>query len=135
MKSFRLALRDTAKHEYIDNVVSFVGEDDSGSFGILANHTRFITQLAFGLARFKVAGSNWQYLAMPGAMLYFVNNELSLITRRYLKSDNYDDISQALIAILSAEEQGLQEMKLSLHRIEEYMVRYMLEHEIRTTPS
>ena len=53
-KTFQIILRDTAGHESIEGVVSFVGEDASGSFGIRAGHDRMITSLVFGLARFRL---------------------------------------------------------------------------------
>ena len=131
MNTFRLILRDSVQTERIDNVCSFTGEDSSGSFGILANHTRLMTRLVFGLARFRLLNGTWQYLAMPGAMLYFTDNELILNTRRYLRSDNYQDISRRLSEILTTEEQNLQDMKRNLHRIEENILRYMMEVETR----
>ena len=129
MQTFQLILRDPVHCENIDNVCSFIGEDATGGFGILANHARLMTRLVFGLARFKVSDGAWQYLAMPGAMLYFADNELTLNTRRWLKGDNYEDISRNLSEILMEEEHNLQEMKRNLHRIEENVLRYMMEIE------
>ena len=134
MNTFSLVLRDTIHFDRIENVCSFTGEDTSGSFGILANHARLMTRLVFGLARFKLLNGTWQYLAMPGAMLYFADNELTLNTRRYLRGDNYDDISRNLSEILTREEHNLVEMKRNLHRIEENMLRYMMEVETRGLP-
>lgn len=131
MKTFRLVLRDPIRYEAIDNVSSFIGEDASGSFGILANHARLMTRLVFGLARFKVINGSWQYLAMPGGMLYFTGNELTLNCRRWIRGDNYEDISNNLSQILDTEEQNLLEMKRNLHRIEENILRYMMEVEKR----
>ena len=131
MNTFRLVLRDPVRYESIDNVCSFIGEDESGSFGILANHGRLMTRLVFGLARYKVLNENWQFLAMPGAMLYFSDNKLSLNTRRWLKGDNFEDISGNLSEILMEEELSLKEMKRNLHRIEENILRYMMEVESR----
>lgn len=131
MKGFQIILRDTTGHECIDGVVSFVGEDLSGSFGILAGHGRMITSLVFGLARFRTAQGPWQYLAMPGAMLYFTGESLHIDTRRYLMGGDYENISQALLDILAAEEQELLEMKTSLRRIEESIMRRLLEMEGR----
>lgn len=131
MQTFRLVLRDPVQYESIDNVCSFIGEDGSGSFGVLANHARMMTRLIFGLARFKLSKGNWQYLAMPGAMLYFSDNQLTLDTRRWLRGDNFEDISRHLSEILVEEEHNLMEMKRNLHRIEENILRYMMEVEIR----
>ena len=130
MKSFQILLRDTARNDCIDEVVSFVGEDGSGSFGILAGHDRFITNLVFGLARFRTIDGHWEYLAMPGAMLYFTGNILHIDARRYLRSDNYENISQDLVDILAVEEQDLLEMKSNLRRIEENIMRRLLEMEM-----
>lgn len=123
MNSFTLALHDATHAERISGVTSFVGEDASGSFGILAGHARMMTSLVIGLARFKIGNEAWQYLALPGALLYFRANVLTLSTRRYLKDDDYLRISQALQEQLLAEEQALRNMKHSLHQMEEQVLK------------
>jgi len=127
MKTFRLTLSDAIHRETFEEVISFVGEDASGSFGLLAGHARLMTALLFGLARFRRADGHWRYLAFPGALLYFVNDELSISTRRYLLDDDYGRISAALQEQLLAEEEGLRTMKESLHRMEEELLRRMWE--------
>jgi F-type H+-transporting ATPase subunit epsilon len=127
MKTFRLTLCDATRRETFEGLVSFVGEDASGSFGILAGHARLMTALLFGLARFRRTDDHWHYLAFPGALLYFVNDELSISTRRYLLDDDYERISAALQEQLLAEEEGLRATKESLHRMEEELLRRMWE--------
>ena len=131
MNSFRLQLRDTRRHETIDGVCAFIGEDASGSFGVLARHARFMTVLVFGLARFKANDESWQYLALPGGLLYFTDNEMRINTRRYFRHADYATVSRDLLGILSREEQELLDIKRSLRRLEEHMLRYMLEYESR----
>lgn len=123
MKTFTLILHDATHHEEIQQVTSFVGEDDSGSFGILHGHARMMTSLIIGLARFQIADATWKYLALPGAILYFHNNVLTLSTRHYLLDDNYMRISQALQEQLLVEEENLHNMKQSLHRMEEQLLK------------
>lgn len=123
MKGFTLALQDAAHTERIYNVTSFVGEDASGSFGILSGHARIMTSLVFGLARFRINKNPWRYLALPGAVLYFRNNELSLSTRHYLIDDDYERISSALQKQFVAEETELHAMKKSLHQMEEQLLK------------
>jgi F-type H+-transporting ATPase subunit epsilon len=127
MKTFTLILQDATHTERIGQVASFVGEDATGSFGILADHARMMTALVFGLARFRTGKNAWKYLALPGAMLYFYNNELSLSTRRYLVDDDYERISTALHEQLLAEEQELDELKKSLHHMEEEVLKRLWE--------
>ncbi|MCG6969371.1 MAG: F0F1 ATP synthase subunit epsilon [Gammaproteobacteria bacterium] len=127
MQTFILHLQDATQYERVENVASFVAEDDSGSFGLLAGHEKMMTSLVFGLARYRVQEQAWQYLALPGALVYFLNNELYLSTRRFLRDDNYDRISTALRQQLQTEEQALQSIRTSLHQMEEAMLKRLWE--------
>lgn len=123
MKPFTLRLQDASRAMEITGVTSFVGEDASGSFGILAGHARLITSLIIGLARFRIGESAWHYLALPGAVLYFHDNVLTLSTRHFMLDADYMRISQALQQQLLAEEEKLHTMTTSLHRMEEAMLK------------
>jgi F-type H+-transporting ATPase subunit epsilon len=127
MNTFTLRLRDATRSEDIAGISSFVGEDASGSFGVLAGHARMMTSLVTGLARFRTGESAWRYLAVPGALLYFHDGILTLCTRRYLLDDDYMRIITALQEQLLAEEEKLHTMKQSLHRMEEEVLRHMWE--------
>ena len=81
----------------------------------------------FGLARFRRGSGPWQYLALPGALLYFVDNELRITTRRYLLDPDYGRISRLLEEEMTAEEQDLRNMKESLRLMEEELLRRLWE--------
>jgi F-type H+-transporting ATPase subunit epsilon len=123
MNTFALLLQDSAHSERISGVHAFAGEDASGSFGVLANHSRIMTALVIGLARFRTDESGWQYLAMPGAILYFNDNLLTLSTRHYLRDDDYTRISTALQEQLLAEEEQLHATRESLRRMEKSLLK------------
>ncbi len=125
MNTFVLHLQSGTQYERIDDAVSFVAADDSGSFGILAGHARTMTCLATGLARFRSANGSWRFLALPGAVLYFVDNELYVNTRRYLHDPDYKRISAALREVLLAEEEKLRAIRESLNRLEDEMLKRM----------
>lgn len=127
MKHFSLLLRDTQHWQHLEGVRLFVGEDESGCFGLLAGHAPLMTHLVFGLARFQCAPGRWQYLAMPGAILYFKDNQLRLTSRRYFLSEDYEQMSQVLHDTLAEEEQMLAEMTQSLQRLEEGVLRRIWE--------
>ncbi|HEY0720325.1 MAG TPA: F0F1 ATP synthase subunit epsilon [Gammaproteobacteria bacterium] len=127
MSGFTLQLFDSRQGLRIDGVSSFVGEDGSGSFAILPRHTRFMTALTFGLARFRKGDESWQYLALPGALLYFADNVLTLFCRHFLIDSDYEQISQRLAEELLVEEEQLHEVKESLRRMEEAMLKRMWE--------
>jgi len=123
MTGFTLLLQSAGRHESIEGVTSFVGEDDSGSFGILPGHARMITVLTYGLARFRVAPQPWVYIALPGGVLYFVRNELRISTRRYYKDSDYRRISGVLLDRLLGEEKEIKTTRNSLYRLEQEMFR------------
>jgi F-type H+-transporting ATPase subunit epsilon len=123
MRTFVLHLQDATRYERLEGVSSFVGEDASGSFGLRAGHARYMTSLIFGLARFRLGEGTWQFLAVPGALLYFINNELTINTRRYLRDADYERISTALTEQLLAEEEHLRGMKEQLRHMEQEMLR------------
>ena len=83
--TFTLLIQDAAHAERIEGVSAFVGRDGSGSFGVMANRARMMAVLVTGLARFRIGGDDWEYLAMPGAVLYFCDNRLTISTRHCLR--------------------------------------------------
>lgn len=123
MNTFTLHLQSGTQYERIDDTVSFVAADDSGSFGILAGHARLMTCLAMGLARFRTSNGAWRYLALPGAVLYFVDDQLYVNTRRYLHDPDYRRISAAWQEELLAEEDRLRAVSDSLNRLEDEMLK------------
>ena len=127
MSTFVLQLQDALHHEQVDAVESFVGRDASGSFGLLAGHERVMTSLGFGLARFRCTGADWEYLAVPGALVSFREDVLTLSTRRYLRDFDYGRISGLLLDRLAAEEQELAAIQQSLQQLEGEMLRRLWE--------
>ncbi|MDP5292603.1 hypothetical protein Q9290_09935 [Oceanimonas sp. CHS3-5] len=127
MTPFILTLQDATHAETVEDVTAFVGEDDSGSFSLLARHAPLVTVLTVGLARFRTGEQHWHYLALPGAVLHFEHNVLTLSTRRYWLDDDYQRISTTLQQCLLAEEEALHGMKESLRRLEDECLRRMWE--------
>lgn len=121
MTTLVLHLQSATQYERIEGVTAFVGLDATGSFAIMANHQRMMTSLQFGLARFRTGDDEWQFLALPRAVLYFVDNELFVNTRRYLRDRDYSRMTLALDEQLKAEEATLHALKESIHRLEEEM--------------
>lgn len=123
MKGFAVVLQDATHSERYEEVASFVGEDASGSFGILPGHARLLTILEFGLARFRQSGGGWRFIALPGAVLSFAGNELVISTRRYLCDTDYRRIGKVLDEELRREEEDLNAFRESLRRLEEEMLK------------
>lgn len=127
MSSFTLHLLAAERSAHIDGVTSFVGADKSGSFGLLPGHERFMSVLGFGLARVRRADGRWEYLGLPGGLLYFLDNECRISTRRYLRDTDVTRIAQALGREMLEEEQALDETRGKLHRLEAEMLKRLAE--------
>jgi F-type H+-transporting ATPase subunit epsilon len=123
MRTFAVQLLSARSAQRIDDVSGFIGEDASGSFGLLAGHARFMTTLRPGLARVRVDEQPWQFIAVPRALLYFLDNVLTLITRRYVIDSDYERISRILQQDLMAEEQELRSVRHSLQAMEEHLLK------------
>ena len=127
MRNFTLILQTSTQYEEINNVISFVGVDSSGSFGILAGHARMMTFLQFGLSWFRYDNDKVEYLALPGGLLYFVENKLIISAHSYLRNTNYQLMVDALDHELRAEEEKISSLKESLHQLDTEMLKHLLE--------
>ncbi|HET8710359.1 MAG TPA: hypothetical protein VFM32_03215 [Spongiibacteraceae bacterium] len=127
MNTFSLSLQDATHTEHIERVTSFIGSDASGTFALWSGHERMITELEFGLARFRTGNDVWQYLAVPGALLYFCDNTLTLCSRRFVRGDDFDLISNTLREQLQSEERDLQRVKTSLRQMEDAVLKRLYE--------
>jgi F-type H+-transporting ATPase subunit epsilon len=116
-----LRLRDSTRTKQVEQVTHFIGEDASGSFGILPGHARTIIALTAGLARFRIGDDPWMYLALPGGILYLRQDLLTICTRRFLIDEDYTRIASALQEQLLQEEENLRAIKSSLRQMEDSM--------------
>lgn len=123
MSGITLNLHSALRSEQIEDIASFVGTDAGGSFGIMPGRTRFMTILDYGLARFRTAEGDWNYLACPGAVLYFSGNQLTVNTRRYICDQDYARISGLLEGQLADEEEALKSVKVNLQTLENELLR------------
>lgn len=127
MERFELHLQSSTQYECIQNVVSFVGEDASGQFGLLARHANMMTCLKFDLAWFRYDNNDTEYLALPGAVVHFTDNKLYIATRHYFRNKDYQAVQHTIEKELHIEEENLTSMKESLHRLDEEILKRLWE--------
>ena len=123
MNGFTLHLQSATQYQRVDDVASFVGSDGSGTFGLLPQHERFMTVVEFGLARYRGFDNVWYYLALPGALVYFVDNALYVSTRRYVVGDDCQRVAATLAETLRTEEHEILQLKGTLVKLEHEMMR------------
>ena len=129
MTTMTLHVRHSSDHVRFDGLTSFVGEDATGSFGILPNHARMMTALVAGLSRFRIGENEWHYLALPGGILSTAGCELTICTRRFLHDTDFQRMGTLLAELQRADQETLGGIRDSLHRLEEEMLRRLREIE------
>lgn len=127
MKTFGLTLIDTAELTCFERVVQFIGADDGGSFGILAGHAHTVALLRYGLARFVDDSGVWRYLAMPGGVLRFADNQLTITTVRYFLGDNPHAICAELEATMQQTDSEVHRSRAALSEIERSLVKRLAD--------
>lgn len=126
-RAFTVQLNDSHHSERFDDVVQFIGADGSGSFGLLAGHAHFVAVLRYGLARFVDSAGRWRYLALPGGVLSFADNRLTLATVRYFLGEERTDILSRLEDEMARTDSDVHTSRASLSEIERALVRRLGE--------
>lgn len=127
MTTFTIFLQSSTQFEKIQDVMSFVGEDSSGQFGLLVNHARIMTCLCFGICYFRYENDKIDYLALPGGILYFINNQLLISTTYYLRSQDYQLLELAIDNELRVAEENISSIKESLQHLDEAFLKHLWE--------
>ncbi len=127
MNSFALTLLDNHGSEQYDAVARFVGADANGSFGILAGHAHCVAVLRYGLARFCDPSGVWHYLAMPGGVLRFFDNHLTVTSVRYFLGDNPHLICDRLAEEMARADSEVHSARATLSEIERSLIRRLAE--------
>ena len=123
MNTFVLHLLDSHGSHRFEDVKQFIGADKSGSFGLLAGHLKMVAVLRYGLARFVDASGKWQYLSLPGGVLNFSNNKLTVVTVRYFLGEDRTSICQRLEEEMAATDSDIHRSHATLVEIEHSLIR------------
>lgn len=127
MNTFVLHLLDSHSTQRFDKVKQFIGADSSGSFGLLAGHAKMVAVLRYGLARFVDISGKWHYLALPGGVLSFGDNELTLVTVRYFLGEDRASICQRLADEMAVTDSDIHRSRATLVEIEHSLIRRLGE--------
>lgn len=119
MSSITLYLHSAIRNEVVPDIASFIATDASCSFGIKPDRATLITILEYGLSRFRTSNGTWYYLACPGAVLHFADNQLTINTRHYLYHQDHERIAGLLTGQLAQEEETLRHVKKNLQQLEQ----------------
>jgi F-type H+-transporting ATPase subunit epsilon len=123
MNSFRLRLFDTHGSHVFEDVRQCIAADESGQFGILPGHQAMVVVLRYGLARFCAVDGVWRYLALPGGVLRFAENELTIVTQRYFLDDDRHKICEKLAQEMANIDSELHRARATLTEIEHSLVK------------
>ena len=120
-------LLDTQGADSFDAVVSFTASDASGTFGLLAGHERLVAVMRYGLAHFVAADGRTHYVALPGGVLRFADNALTVTAVHYFLGAERDTLVAQLAAELAREDSDLRAAHATLAEIEHILMRRLSE--------
>ncbi len=127
MNTFALVLCDSYNTQHFASVRQFIGADDSGSFGIRAGHEHLVAVLRYGLARFEDDDGHWHYLSMPGGVLHFRGNQMTVTSVRYYLGEDRAKIHDQLAAEMQQADSDVHTSHASLTEIEHALIRRLGE--------
>lgn len=126
-RQFAVTLLDSHGVDHFDAVTRFVAADNNGSFGLLPGHTHLVALLRYGLARFIDSSGANHYVALPGGVLRFKDNQLTVTCMRYFLGDQRDDICECLTTALAKTDSEIHTVRARMTEIEHSLVRRLAE--------
>ncbi len=127
MNTFPLELLDSRGADRFAQVRQFVAADASGSFGILADHEPMVAVLRYGLARFEDANGIWRYAALPGGVLRFAGNRLTVTAVNYFLGEDRHALLDQLAAEMERADSDIARARATLTEIEHSLIRRLGE--------
>lgn len=143
MAGFTMQVASATRLERFDGVSSFVGTDASGRFGLMAGHAPMSTVLSYGLARFRLetasgqagladgAAESWNYLALPGGVLRFADNVLSIASRVFVVGGSVQEVGRTLAMEMERDTAQQVELRRTLQRLEQTLMKGLWQLESR----
>jgi len=93
----------------------------------MAHAERFMTILTYGLAYYKKDSGETIYLAIPGGLLYFLDNQLHLSTTQFFSSPDYETIGQVLEHELNDEQERINDSQKSVRQLDQEILRKLFQ--------
>jgi F-type H+-transporting ATPase subunit epsilon len=135
MTTFTVTLLDGRGAERFESITGFVAADASGSFGLLAGHAKMVSVLRYGLARFVDNAGNWRYIALPGGVLRFADNQLQVSTVRYFLGEERSRIVEQLAGAMARVDSDVRTARATLDEIEHSLMRRLIELTSHSLPA
>ena len=127
MNGFRLSLLDCRGSDHFEHVNQFIGADATGTFGVLAGHAPMVAVLRYGLARFLDDVGKWRYVALPGGILRFSHNAMSLVAVRYFHGDDPGTLVERLAQEMAQDDSELSAARQTMAKIDQALLRRLTE--------
>lgn len=105
------------------HLVSFVGRDATGSFGIRPKRFSFTTILEYGITKMKNSKGDQIYYAIAGGALEFRKEKLTIVTSYAVKSAEIEGLADELEAYITAERTRSDKIKLSIKKLDEEILK------------
>jgi len=104
MSAITVSLLDGRSERRLEDVASLVATDGSGQFGILPGHEPLVTAVTAGLVRCRRADGGAYHLACTGGVLLCRDDQVQIVSARFLIGEREDELTPQLDRLLSREQ-------------------------------
>ncbi|MGE4407274.1 MAG: F0F1 ATP synthase subunit epsilon [Pseudomonas sp.] len=110
------------------DVVSFRGEDASGCFGLLAGHEDFLTMLQPSVLRWRRAGGERGYCAVPGGVLSLNQQTLRIACRNGIVGSRLELLEAEVHQARDAHVESVRQARVEQLRLHTQAVRQLVRY-------
>ena len=93
----------------------------------MAGHEHMVSVLRYGLVRFIDSEGKWRYASLPGGVLRFADNQLTVATVRYFLGEDRDKIVAQLEDEMARTDSDINTARATLAEIEHSLVKRLGE--------
>jgi len=126
--TFDLIILTPTEKKEIKDIEFFRGEDESGSFGILANHIEFLTILTESIAIVKKDQKEF-YFAFNKGVFRFAKNSLTISTREFVESEKLSDLKDIIENRFKKIQKQEKIFRQNIQKLEKEFIKRVIEME------
>ncbi len=110
-------------------VTSVRAEDESGSFGLLPRHDRFVTVLTVSVLTYRTDDGAEHFVAVRGGTLLMMDGAtVRVATREAATSDDLAQLESAVLQRMRATEQSEADSRAAVRRLEAAAIRQLARY-------
>lgn len=127
MRAYSCQLIAPAKIVQLQNIRSFIGRDQSGSFAILAGRRDFLTVLEYGVCTINDVEDRPCYFGLAGGVLSFKYGKLNIVTSFFIQSYKLQELDRIFKNAIAKEQTRIEKISGHIRKLDNELIRRIRE--------